>query len=181
MRQLTLLRHAQADPHSPTGEDADRALSIRGREQAKNLAALLRAHGAVPQLVLCSTANRAVQTWKLTAAGLTEASPDHHPNNNGIEVRRLPDLYGAGPGDLLDVVRATPAEVTSVLVVGHEPVVSHVARVLAGPQSQEQALARIRTGMSTAMLAFLRTENPWPELGRGAATLTGLAEPEPGA
>lgn len=178
MRQLTLLRHAQAEAHAPTGQDVDRALSMHGRAQAKNLGALLRAHDAVPQLVLCSAANRAVQTWKLTATGLAAGTGEPH-GADGIEVRRLPELYGAGPADLLDLVRATPPSITSVLVVAHEPVVSHVARILAGPRSQEQAMARVRTGMSTAMLAFLRTESPWAELERGTADLVGLAEPPP--
>ncbi|MGC0273404.1 SixA phosphatase family protein [Pseudactinotalea sp. Z1739] len=176
MARLSLLRHAQAEPHAPTGADIDRALSLHGRTQAKGLAALLCAHDAVPDLVLCSSANRAVETWKLIETGLDEQDVD----TSGIEVRRLPEIYGAGAGELLDLVRALPGQTASVLVVGHEPVISHVARILAGPDSQKAATARVRTGMSTAMLAELRVDCPWAELGRGTATLTDLAEPQPG-
>ena len=174
MRALTLLRHAQAEPQAASGEDVDRALSMDGRDQAMALGALLRAEDAVPDLVLCSAANRAVQTWKLTATALTGSGEQ---DESSIDVRRLPELYGAGPSELLELVRQIPPATTSVLVVGHEPVISHVASILAGPGSQEAATAQVRAGMSTAMLAFLRTDAPWAELARGGATLAGVARP----
>lgn len=176
MAHLTLLRHAQAEPHAPTGQDEDRALSLPGRTQAKGLGALLASRDAIPDLVLCSAANRAVKTWKLTATGLGESGADV----SGIEVRRLSEIYGADPGELLDLVRAVPTTASSVLVVSHEPVISHVARILAGPGSDEAGMARIRTGMSTAMLAFLRTSGSWADLARGGAVLTALARPGDG-
>lgn len=175
MRQLTLLRHAQAEPQSGEGHDIDRALSLHGRSQAGALGALLHTEDAAPHLVLCSAANRAVQTWKLLAAGLAGAGGQ---DGTGIECRQLEELYGAGPTELLDLVRQVPAETTSVLVIGHEPVISHVASILAGPRSQPAATAQVRAGMSTAMAAFLRTESPWSELARGQATLTGLIRPD---
>ena len=175
MRRLTLLRHAQAEPQSGNGADVDRALTMRGRDQATALAGLLSEQDAVPDLVLCSAANRAVQTWKLTATALTGAGEQ---DESSIDVRRLTELYGAGPTELLDLVRQVPPATTSVLVIGHEPVISHVASILAGPDSQEAATAQVRAGMSTAMLAFLRTDAPWAELARGGATLAGVARPE---
>lgn len=176
MRRLTLLRHAQAESQAPTGADVDRALSLTGRTQAKSLGHLLITHDAIPDLVLCSAANRAVETWKLLAAGLGDNGGD----DSAIEVRRLPELYGADPGGLLETIRSVPQAVGSVLVVGHEPVVSHVARILAGAGSDETGTDRIRTGMSTAMLAFLRISAPWAGLGRGGAVLTGVDRPADG-
>ena len=170
MATLTLLRHAQAEPHAPTGEDIDRPLSMRGREQAKELGAVLRAHDAVPELVLCSSANRAAQTWKLS--GLADG------DDATIEVRVLADIYGADAAELLDLIREIPPEISRVLVVGHEPVMSHLARILAGQESDEAAAERVRTGISTATLAFLDVPGAWADLERRSATLTGLARPE---
>src|SRR5690625_6692090 len=78
MATLVLLRHAKAEPHGSGGADFDRPLSLRGRHQAGGLGGLLTAHDAVPQVVLCSAAVRAAQTWQLAAVGLPE----------GIEVDR---------------------------------------------------------------------------------------------
>lgn len=168
MATLTLLRHAQAEPHAATGEDFDRPLSMRGREQAKELGDLLRTHDAVPELVLCSSANRAAQTWKLSGVATDSAT----------EVRMLAQIYGADAAELLELIRAVPPQVRQVLVVGHEPVISHLARILAGPESQQEATQRVRSGISTATLAFLDVPGAWADLERRSAVLTGLASPD---
>lgn len=167
-RHLTLLRHAQAEPHSHTGEDIDRPLDLQGREQAAGIGPLLREHGVVPDVVLVSAALRAVQTWQLASAELPE----------GIEVTIVPELYGADARDLLDLIGTHAGRATSVLVVGHEPVISLVAHTLADEHSDDAARQRVSTGVSTAMLAFLRTERDWADLERDTATLVGLDRPE---
>src|SRR5690625_1605246 len=168
MATLVLLRHAKAEPHGSGGADFDRPLSLRGRHQAGGLGGLLTAHDAVPQVVLCSAAVRAAQTWQLAAVGLPE----------GIEVAQREDMYGADADELLDLLHAVPDRATRVLVVGHEPVISHLARVLAGPGSEDAAMHRVGAGMSTAMCAFLQVDQPWAELERRGAVLTGLDRPE---
>lgn len=167
-RQLTLLRHAQAESHTGPGADFDRALSLVGRRQCHVVANRLLEHGVLPQVVLCSAATRARQTWKLIASALGEAADD-------IDVRYLEDLYGADAGEVIELVRGLDDDVSSVLVVGHEPVMSAVAHKLAGPHSQESAALRVRTGISTATLAFLEVHSPWTALKPRAARLTGLA------
>lgn len=175
MRHLMLMRHAKAESETKTGTDVDRALSLAGRSQAKALGPLLYTRGTVPQVVLCSGANRAVQTWKLTAAGLAECGVDAQ----ALDVRFLQEIYTAGPAELLDLIHALPPHISSALVIGHEPVMSHVARVLAGPDSAEAPLHTVAIGMATAQTAFLDTEASWADLGRGQATLTALDRPAP--
>ncbi|MCB0946906.1 MAG: histidine phosphatase family protein, partial [Mycobacterium sp.] len=41
-------------------------------------------------------------------------------------------LYGATPGTMIDEINRVAEEVATLLVVGHEPTVSHVALGLAG-------------------------------------------------
>ena len=68
MRQLILLRHAKAAVDSDTGEDFDRPLAARGREDAPVVAQALVDAGADPQVVLVSDAKRTRETWALVGA-----------------------------------------------------------------------------------------------------------------
>ncbi len=72
-RRLVLLRHAKsAWPDLP---DHDRPLAGRGRGDAPAMGRWLRETGCVPDLVWCSTARRAAQTWQLAAAELGADPP----------------------------------------------------------------------------------------------------------
>jgi phosphohistidine phosphatase len=164
-RHLVLLRHAQA-AHPDGARDVDRPLTDVGRRQCATVAEHLHEHGPLPQLVLCSAAARTRETWELVAAGLPDANP---------EVRHLDELYETRPTDLVALLAALPDDVTSVLVVGHEPVMSGTAAVLAGPGSDDAAVARVRVGVPTASLAFLDTSRAWADLEPGTAELTEIA------
>ncbi|SED91804.1 SixA phosphatase family protein [Ruania alba] len=164
-KRLVLLRHAQAE-HGAL-RDVDRALSIDGRAHARLVGERLLASTGVPDLVLCSAAVRTRQTWQLVAVGMEGAADD-------VEVRHLDELYGADVTDMLDVLCAAPEAATRLLVVGHEPVTSAVAHLLAGPGSEDAATHRVRTGISTAMAALLTHDGSWSSLGRRSSVLTGL-------
>lgn len=165
-KRLTLLRHAQADQSAT--HDVDRALTLTGRGDARAIGERLHEAGITPQLVLCSTATRAKQTWQLAANAYAEAAET-------IDVQYLDLLYGADLEEVLELLQGLAEETTDVLVVGHEPVSSAVAHHLAGPSSQEAAALRVRTGLSTATAALLSYRGPWARLGRHGAVLTGLA------
>src|SRR5690625_4581183 len=83
MPTLVLLRHAKAEAAGPS--DFERKLSAPGRSQARRVAAHLVAAGLAPDVVLCSAALRARQTWEQVAAGLTERG---HPGETGRARRR---------------------------------------------------------------------------------------------
>jgi phosphohistidine phosphatase len=108
MRQLTLLRHAKAAVDSDTGEDFDRPLATRGREDAPVVAATLAAEGADPQVVLVSDARRTRETWELAKAAFPKA-----------EVRFLKSLYLC-PAETL-VTEAEQAGIERVMIVAHNP------------------------------------------------------------
>src|ERR1035441_6396578 len=88
IRRLVLLRHAKsAWPDLP---DHDRPLAGRGRGDAPLMGRWLRDTGWIPDLVWCSTAERATQTWRLAAAELGADPPVSY------EAR----MYGATGGGL---------------------------------------------------------------------------------
>ena len=165
-KHLTLLRHAQAEHHAT--HDVDRTLTLDGRGDARAIGQRLQESAVVPQLVLCSSATRARQTWELAANA-------YGTDAEAIDIQYLDLLYGADLEEVLDLLHGVSEEVTDVLVVGHEPVTSAVAHYLAGPSSQEEAALRVRTGMSTATAALLSHRGPWARLERHGAVLTALA------
>jgi phosphohistidine phosphatase len=115
-RRLVLLRHAKADS-PPATADADRPLSARGRADARAAGEWLAAHQA-PELVLCSPSRRTRQTWHAVAEGMGGAE-------RPVRFERI--LYTGGVTDLLALVQEVDDEVGSVLVIGHNPVLSQLA------------------------------------------------------
>ncbi|MEZ0449107.1 SixA phosphatase family protein [Cellulomonas sp. ICMP 17802] len=165
-RRLLLLRHAKAE-HPDLIADVQRPLSLVGRRQSARVGARLAADGLVPDLVLCSTSVRTRQTWELARSTLG-ADPT---------VRYLEDLYYAGSHALAELVRAVPADVRTLLVVGHEPTMSQAAVLLSGPESDPTTLARVRVGVPTAGWSLLEVAD-WAGLTDASATLRRLAIPE---
>ena len=76
--------------------------------------------------------------------------------------------------DLLHRVRLVPAEVGSVLLIGHNPAIQELALSLGGRAS---AVDAIRQKFPTAALATLIFDAPWEQLSPGGAQLTGFAKP----
>ena len=123
MRHLIyLLRHTKSSWDEPALLDHERPLAKRGRKAA----ALLREHfdeaGVAPDLVLCSSAVRAIQTLE----GVREGLPA------GARVEIESDLYAAGAASLLGRLRRLPEEVGSVMLVGHNPGIEDLAAELLG-------------------------------------------------
>jgi phosphohistidine phosphatase len=162
-RQLILLRHAKAE-HPERMEDVQRPLSLVGRRQSGRVGAALAADGLVPDLVLCSSSVRTRQTWELARSTLG-ATP---------EVRFEESIYYAGGSELLEILQGVSDDVRTLLVVGHEPTMSHLAAGLAGPGSEEPTLARVRVGVPTASWSLLAVDTSWADLHPAGAVLRRL-------
>jgi len=74
MRRLILFRHAKTEARSPSGDDASRRLTERGRDEAALMGRVLAEAGFLPDLALVSPAVRARETWEALAASLPKAS-----------------------------------------------------------------------------------------------------------
>ena len=157
-RRLIVMRHAKAGD-LPGGPDAERALNRRGRREAAAAGDWLRGQGIGPDLVLCSTARRARQTWRQIAAGLESAGP----------AREDPRLYGAGAGELLDIIRAAAPDVTTLMYIGHNPAAQELATELLGRP----------VGLATAAVAVIGLAGPWADVGPGDGDLAARWAPPP--
>lgn len=138
MRELLLLRHAEAMGTSPDGRDIERPLSLHGETQARRVAEWLAGQGGAPDAVLCSPARRAQMTADTVCEMLRIRTP-----------RFLPAIYEATPGDLLTQVENHAPDARRILLVGHNPGLEQLLALLTAGRSSD---AR---GMSPAALAWL--------------------------
>lgn len=152
--RLVLIRHAKTEQVGPAGlGDYGRRLLPRGDADGRAAGEWLVEHGLVPDLVLCSSAVRAEQTWEAMVAG-ADALTD-------VEVWREPRIYEASPEALLQALSEVPdAEVPhvglTVAMVGHAPGIPSLVVDLADPeQAHEQAVDAFNAGFPTMAMAVL--------------------------
>ncbi len=169
-RTLLLLRHAKSD--YPSGvADHERPLATRGIREATLAGDWIRARltdGGEVDAVLCSTATRTRQTLERT--GIT------------APVQYVDRIYDSTPGMVIDEIHGARSRfagaigdhgnLSTLLVVGHEPVMSSLALNLANPATCNGAVAQeISAKFPTSSIAILRTIGPWAQLKPGSAEL----------
>lgn len=163
-RTLVLLRHAKAVGDSD-GSDKDRVLAPRGRRQAEALGPLLSEALGRVDVALVSESARTRETIEL--AGVTL------PITKELVT---PDLYDAGREDVLRLVRGVSPSTRVVLVVGHEPTVSQLARYL-HDEPTDTLGADVRLGISTATACVLKVPVEWQQVAEHNCHLTALLRP----
>ena len=159
MRRLMLLRHAKTETDAPSGQDHDRRLDERGRNDAAEIGAWIGRHPPFPNLVLVSTAVRAKQTWDLAWPAMKGRIP-------APEVEHLEELYGAEPTQLLQIVRRAEArDPKQLMLVGHNPGMHELAMMLAG-SGDKAARRAIEDNLPTSGLAILDFDTEdWTDIG----------------
>lgn len=120
-RKLILLRHSKSA--WPQGiPDLQRPLADRGRRDAPAVGRWLRQRVPAIDLVVCSPATRARQTWDLAATQLA-AAPLLRQDNR---------LYATSAEVVLNVTRELPPSASTVLLVGHNPILEDFLTLLTG-------------------------------------------------
>ncbi|GHH26703.1 hypothetical protein Srubr_08260 [Streptomyces rubradiris] len=123
-----------------------------------------------PGLALCSPAVRARRTWELVSAEWAEPPP----------VRYDRRLYAAGVPQVLEVVREAPAEVRTLLLIGHDPGLVELVAVPAA-DGLDVPPERVRAGFRTSAVAALTWHGTtWRALAPGTAPLTSFTVPRGG-
>jgi phosphohistidine phosphatase len=147
IKTVLLLRHAKASREDPEMADFDRPLTARGRRDAPRIGAWMRSSGLSPDLVLCSDAKRARETWAGVAETLRSGAP--------VLFERA--LYMASAKALCHRLQRIQGTVGTVLVVGHNPGIEEAAQALA--EREGEPLDRLqREKFPTAGLAKLEFE-----------------------
>lgn len=122
VRTLLLMRHAKSSWRDAGLSDHDRPLNGRGKRAASFMGNLLLRENLLPEMVLSSTAVRAVETVR----GVVAASNLDGP----VEIKRT--LYLAEPPAYLDALTEVPQGIGRLLVIGHNPGISELVHVLTG-------------------------------------------------
>lgn len=147
------MRHARAESFAT--DDHARRLTARGRRDAVAAGRWLAEQGAVPDEVLASSAVRAVSTWEGVAAGLGEPQ---------VRLSVRDALFGAGPEDALEALRAVSRDARCVLYVGHNPTVFSLVHLLDRGDADPDAFRAMSAGYPPCALTVFEIDVPWSEL-----------------
>ena len=149
-RTLVVVRHAKSDWHHDLPDD-ERPLAPRGRREAPLIGPWVTAQVGELDLVICSTAVRTRET--LALSGLSGA------------VKYDERVYAAAYQDLMSVVDEVPDEVAKLALVGHNPGLSDLVRVLTNEPVE----------LKTAAAAVMTWRGGWPDVWSRRASLVSHA------
>jgi phosphohistidine phosphatase len=166
LKTLYLLRHAKSSWDDERLADHDRPLAPRGQQDARHMASHMRRAKVRPQLVLCSSAARALQTYEAISSAMGPSVPGLVED----------ELYGASDSDLRVRIHEVPETVDALLLIGHNPGLQDLALGIAG-DGDDQALARLGDKFPTCALATLDIPTSWGALGPGHAIFRSLVVP----
>lgn len=112
MKKLILIRHAKSSWDKPWQNDHDRPLADRGLRDAQKMAKRLKKRGIHPDIILSSTALRAIQTAQITAQELS------YPEEK-IECEK--NLFHASPNMILKCIHQQKDSHDTLFLIGHNP------------------------------------------------------------
>jgi phosphohistidine phosphatase len=140
MDRLILLRHAKAERNAPSGDDFDRALSERGRTDARLMGRVLAEAGWRPTTAWVSAAARTRETWAFASEAFAPLEPQY-----------LKSLYHASSNVMMRLIEADEGAPGTVMIVGHNPGIHQLALelLIAGAASAHD-LSQVRGRFPTA-------------------------------
>ena len=145
MKTLLILRHAKSSWDNAQLTDYERPLNKRGKQEAPRMGQLLREQDLVPDLIITSSAVRALATAEAVALA----------SGYEQEIRATRSFYHADPDTYIDALRQLDDSLERVMFVGHNPGMEELLEELTGLWEQ----------MSTAALAQISLPiNQWSEL-----------------
>jgi phosphohistidine phosphatase len=170
MKTIYILRHAKADQGDGAVRDHERPLNARGREAAPKMGAYMKAKGYKPALILCSTAQRTVETCNLV-----------RPSLGDMTVTFEEGLYLAEARSILERVRRLDDGLGSVMVIGHNPGLEQLANGLSSSpknEAEEKLHRRMREKFSTCSFAAIEfPAKTWRDIKTGGGTLKDFMRP----
>ena len=111
MKTLFLLRHAKSSWKDETLPDFERPLNRRGKRAAETMGRYFKTSAIVPELILCSPAERARETLNLVLKASRWTT----------EVRYDQRIYDATAQRLVEVVSQIDNDRKVAMLVGHNP------------------------------------------------------------
>lgn len=121
MKTLYLMRHAKSSWDFIELSDHDRPLNDRGRKDAPLMGRELVAREISVDLIMTSSAVRALSTATLMAKEL-----EYDVDKIAIEE----EIYKSDKRDLLQIIKNIPNQFNSVLLLGHNPHITDLVNML---------------------------------------------------
>lgn len=165
-RTVLLLRHAHAAWGEAGGKDIDRPLSERGKREAEAIGRIMKHRDLVPDLVLCSTAQRTRQTFAIVAALLDCAD----------RVRWKDRLYGSDCRAYVEIADED-RERNRLMVVGHNPMIEDFTELLSRT-AEPEAARHLGYGFPTAGLAVVDVGTQADSFGEAQGHLRAFLTPK---
>ncbi len=161
LKTLYLLRHADADWGTKGSKDFDRPLSAAGQGQCLKVADYITQRNIKPDLVLCSTAKRAIETCNRIDKTL----------NNAWTVKEIKTLYLCTIKQLIEEIQLVSDDCAHLLIVGHNPTLQEVSWLLSS-KSDSTLMRSVETSFPPATLTThsFNCDN-WSEVDKGGGIL----------
>jgi phosphohistidine phosphatase len=157
-RDLLLVRHAKSAWDDPSLADHDRPLAPRGAKAVRRLTSFLTRAEYRPDVVLCSSARRTMDTLD----GIRVALPKQ------ARLEQSDELYMADASILLTRLHGLNDTDRCAMLVGHNPGLEDLAALLVG--SGDAGLrARLAGKFPTGALVALSFDGAWADLDAGTA------------
>ena len=122
MKTLLLMRHAKSSWKDPGLTDHERPLKKRGRKDAKRMAKIIEEKDLYPDLILSSSAVRAVET--------VEVLVEHLGYEN--EIIYSDALYMGEPSDFIEALKTLDSDIEKVMIVAHNPGLEAYLQIIDG-------------------------------------------------
>ncbi len=112
MKTLYIVRHAKSSWDDAYMRDFDRPLNNRGNNNAPEMGKRLASMNILPDLIISSSANRAITTAKKIAREI---------NYNQDNIKETKELYLASIGTTISIIRQVDDQHNSLMIFGHNP------------------------------------------------------------
>jgi len=156
------MRHAKSDWNGDCS-DFERPLNKRGKEAANKMGKFLFTLDLIPEHIASSPAKRAFSTAKKVARMLLY-------NKENIE--KVESFYNEDKEAAMNYLRGLPNEITSVLMIGHNPHFEDLVMLL---DEDKKCIV----DLTTASIAVLEADiNNWNLLDSGTCALKKIYRPK---
>lgn len=159
-RQLLIMRHGKADWEMEI-DDLQRPMTERGVEEAKNIGRWLHEQTLQPDIIISSTASRALATSQQVADILAIS-----------DIKQDARIYNASMLQLLEVIAGISNQYKRPMIVGHNPGFEYLLLHLADVSDNFYKDGSL---MTTGTVAVLNMPDDWQQLDQYCAKVIDIA------
>lgn len=163
MKTVYVVRHAKSSWDKPELPDHFRKLTPKGEEQITKVGKHLRMKFVNPELIITSSATRALETTKIMAKEL------HYPLD---QININTTFYRTGREEIMETLFELPDEIESVMIVGHDPTFTELVNSFLESEDQIKKLP------TSAVAAFRFKTDHWEEIDRSKHHMEFLITPK---